>query len=150
MNSLQEIRDFMNTVCQQLANETTQTSLSLVGCLIALYASTSLTDSEIPECQRIYISVNLWNWLRYLTSTKRIWPHENKRHAVVISKTSLLEQFSGLPYVKMGTMGGVTTGSFFKEELCFKWFFELKRGKRDFLMLGFSPLVESVCNIRYK
>lgn len=61
----------MNTVGQQLANQTTQTSLSLV-CLTAFYASTSLTDSENPECQRIYISVNLWNWLRYLTSTKRI------------------------------------------------------------------------------
>lgn len=55
-----------------------------------------------------------------------------------------------LLYLKINTMGRVTTGSFFKEELCFKLFFELKRGKRDFLMLGFSPLVESVCNIRYK
>lgn len=41
-------------------------------CLIAFYASTSLTDSENPEWRRIDISVNLWNWLRYLTSTKRI------------------------------------------------------------------------------
>lgn len=91
-----------------------------------------------------------WTGPRYLTGMKRKWPHENKTHAAVVSKTSLLEHFTELLYLKINTMGRVTTGSFFKEELCFKLFFELKRGKRDFLMLGFSPLVESVCNIRYK
>lgn len=91
-----------------------------------------------------------WTGPRYLTGMKRKWPHKNKTHAAVVSKTSLLEHFTELLYLKINTMGRVTTGSFFKEELCFKLFFELKRGKRDFLMLGFSPLVESVCNIRYK
>lgn len=81
---------------------------------------------------------------------KRKGSHENKTHAAVVRKINLLEHFTVLLYLKINTMGRVTTGSFFKEELCFKLFFELKRGKRDFLMLGFSPLVESVCNIRYK
>lgn len=45
------------------------------------------------------------------------------------------------------TIGRLTTGSFFKEELLFKLFFELKSGKRLFLMLGFSDSVDSVCNI---
>lgn len=38
------------------------------------------------------------------------------------------------------------TGS--TDELCFKLFFELKRGKRLFLMLGFLPSQPSVWNIR--
>lgn len=44
------------------------------------------------------------------------------------------------------TMGWARTGS--TEELCFKLFFELKRGKRLFLMLGFLPSQPSVWNIR--
>lgn len=46
------------------------------------------------------------------------------------------------------TMGWARTGS--TEELCFKLFFELKRGKRLFLMLGLLPSQPSVWNIRRK